>query len=32
MVLMNLFQGKNRDADIENELVNPAGEGVGGVN
>ena len=32
MVLMNLFQGKNRDADIENELVNPAEEGEGGVN
>ena len=32
MVLMNLFQGKNRDADIENELVNQAGEGEGGVN
>ena len=32
MVLMNLFAGKNRDTDIENGLVNTAGEGNGGPN
>ena len=31
MVLMNHFQGWNRDADIENGLVDTAGEGEGGI-
>ena len=31
MVLMNLFSGRNRDADIENRLVDTAGEGDGGT-
>ena len=30
MVLMNLFAGKNEDADIENKLVDIAREGEGG--
>ena len=29
---MNLFEGKNRDTDIENGLVNTAGDGDGGPN
>ena len=32
MVLMNLFSGRNRDADIENRLVDTAGEGEDGAN
>ena len=32
MVLMNHFQGRNRDADIENRLVDTAAEGEGGMN
>ena len=32
MVLMNLFSGRNRDADIENRLVDTAGEGKDGAN
>ena len=31
MVLMNLFQSKNRDADIENGLANPEGDAEGGM-
>ena len=29
---MNLFEGKNRDTDTENGLVNTAGDGDGGPN
>ena len=29
---MNLFSGRNRDADIENRPVDTAGEGEGGAN
>ena len=32
MVLMNLFAGKNEDADSENKLADIAGEGEGGTN
>ena len=28
----NYFQGKNGDEDVENELVDTAGEGAGGTN
>ena len=31
MVLMNLFAGQPGDADIENTLVDPVGEGEGGA-
>ena len=32
MVLMNYLQGRNRDADRENELVGKPGEGEDGTN
>ena len=32
MVQMNLFQGRNRDADVENKHVDTVGEGEGGTN
>lgn len=32
IVLMNYFQGKDGDEDVENELVDTAGEGAGGTN
>ena len=32
VVLMNLFMGRNGDANTENRLVDPAGEGEGGTN
>ena len=32
MVLMDLSGGRNEGIDIENRLVNPVGEGVGGMN
>ena len=32
MVLMNYLQGSNRDADIENRLVDTAAEEEGGMN
>ena len=31
MVLMNIFAGQPGDADIENTLVDPVGEGEGGA-
>ena len=31
-VLINLFARRNRDVDIENELVDAAGEGEDGMN
>ena len=32
MVQMNLLQGSNRKADVENGRVDTAGEGEGGMN
>ena len=32
MVLMNLLEGRNRDADVVKRLVDTAGEGEGGTN
>ena len=32
MVLINLFARRSRDVDIENELVDAAGEGEDGMN
>ena len=32
MVQMNLLQGRNREADIENGCVDTVGEGEGGMN
>ena len=32
MVQMELFQGRNRDADGERKLVDTLGEGEGGMN
>ena len=32
MVLMSLFEGRRRDADIENRLMATVGEGEGGTN
>ena len=32
MVLMNLSQGSSGDADVEKRLVDPGGEGEGGMN
>ena len=32
VILMNLYQGSNRDADIEKRLVDTVGEGEGGTN
>ena len=32
IVLMNLFVGQNRDADVENRLVDPESEEEGGTN
>ena len=32
MVLMDLFGGRNEDIHVQNTLVNPVGEGVGGMN
>ena len=32
MVLMNLFAGSNRDADIENRLMDTVGQGKDGTN
>ena len=29
---MNLFQGRNRDTDVESSLVDTAGEGEDGIN
>ena len=31
MVLMNLLQGRSRDADTENRLLDTVGEGEGGM-
>ena len=31
-IVINLLQGRNGDADIENGLVDTAGEGEGGMN
>ena len=31
IVLINLFAGRNRDADLQNILVDTAGEGEGGM-
>ena len=30
-IQMNLMQGNNKDADVENRLVDTAGEGEGGM-
>ena len=32
VVLMNLYQGSNRDADLKNRLVDTVGEGESGTN
>ena len=32
MVLMNLIAGRNKDADVENKLVDTVGEEEGGMN
>jgi len=32
MILMNLSVGSSRDADVENRLMDIAGEGEGGMN
>ena len=32
MVQMSYLQGRNRDTDIENKLVDPVEEGEGGTN
>ena len=32
MVLINYLQGRNRDSDIENRLMDPVGEREGGMN
>ena len=32
MVLMNLIAGRNKDADVENTLVDTVGEEEGGMN
>ena len=32
MVLWTYLQGRNRDADVENKLMDIAGEGEGGMN
>ena len=32
MVLMNYFQGRKRETDVEKKHVNIAGEGEGGMN
>ena len=32
VVLMNYFQGRNRDTDVENRLADAAGQGESGTN